>query len=419
MKRIVTATLGYPRIGENREWSAWLEQYWSGALDEKDLLANMAALRLKGLDIQRKAGIDWIASGDFSLYDHMLDAAAMFGLVPGRFLYGGGPVPTALYFAMARGTEQAAACRKADWFGTGYRHVVPELGERQPQLAENRPLLAYLEAKRALGLETAPVLVGPYTFVRLADRKDGGSPQSWIDRLAPVYGQALRELAEAGATWVQLMEPALGRDVPADDWPAVEDAYAAMRAAAPDIRIMLQIPYGPAAHYGRLIRLPVDGIGLDFVHGRERNLQAVMALGVPAGWRLGAGVIDGQGVWRTDLQDAFFLVKTLAKKLDDSCELALQPSCSLMHVPVSLAGESGLAPHMKEMLAFADEKLDELVTLKRALQRVGTVTLAAEEKIRESALAVRKRPLYAKRGLSVEGGWVQTTGADCVRKRIS
>jgi len=419
MTRILTATLGYPRIGENREWSTWLAQYWSGTMGEHELLANMAALRLKGLAAQRKAGIDWIASGDFSLYDHMLDAACMFGLVPGRFPYAGGPVSTALYFAMARGTETAAACRKADWFGTGYYHVVPELGEREPVLAENRPLAAYLEAKRSLGLETAPVLTGPYTFVKLAERKDGGSLENWIGRLAPLYGQALRELAAAGAAWVQLSEPALSRDMPENELAAVEAAYAAIRRAAPAIRIMLQIPYGPAAHYGRLIRLPVNGIGLDFVHGRENNLAAVLSLGVPAGWRLGVGLIDGQGVWRTDLQEAVFLVKTLARALGGACELALQPSCSLQHVPVSLAGESGLAPHVKAILAFADEKLDELVTLKRALNRVGTVTLAAEEKIHESAVAVRNRPLYAKRGLSVESGWVQTMGADCMRKRIS
>src|SRR5690606_16369449 len=119
--------------------------------------------------------IDRIASGDFSLYDHMLDVAAMFGLVPDRFAYDGGPVSTGLYFAMARGTRQAQACGKAPWFDTGYHYVVPELGDREPALAENKPVAAYLEAKRTLGLETAPVLVGPYSFVKLAERLDGES----------------------------------------------------------------------------------------------------------------------------------------------------------------------------------------------------------------------------------------------------
>lgn len=419
MKQVVTATLGYPRIGENREWSVLLEQYWAGERSEAELLAGMAALRLKGLDAQRKAGIDWIASGDFSLYDHMLDVSAMFGLVPGRFDYRGGPVSTALYFAMARGTRQAAACRKADWFGTGYHYVVPELGEREPLLAENKPLAAYLEAKRNLGLETAPILVGPYSFVKLADRKDGKPPAHWIGKLAPLYGQVLKELAEAGAAWVQLAEPCLSIDAGEDEAAALEAAYGALRRAAPDIRIMLQIPYGPAAHYRRLIRLPVNGIGLDFVYGEVENVMAVRTFGVPMGWRLGVGLIDGQGVWRTDLREAARLVRSLADAAGESCELALQPSCSLLHVPVSLAGESGLPPHVKETLAFADEKLDELVTLQRALRRIGTVALAAEEKMHESALAVRKRAQLPKRGLPAESGWVQTMGAMCMRKRIS
>lgn len=419
MKHVLTTTLGYPRIGENREWSVLLEQYWSGNCTEAELLAGMAALRLKGLKAQHKAGIDWMASGDFSLYDHMLDVSAMFGLVPDRFSYEGGPVSTALYFAMARGTETAAACRKSDWFGTGYHHVVPELGGREPVLAENKPLAAYLEAKRTLGLETAPIVVGPYSFVKLADRQDGRPIRHWTGKLAPLYGQMLRELAEAGAAWVQLLEPGLSGEVPGDELAALEAAYAAMRQAAPDIRIMLQIPYGPAAHYGRLIRLPVNGIGLDFVYGKEKNREALESCGVPAGWRLGVGLIDGQGVWRTDLREAARLVKALAQVAGDACELALQPSCSLLHVPVTLAGESGLPPHVKETLAFADEKLDELVTLKRALRRVGTAALAAEEKMHESALAARKRLLLPARGFPAESGWVQTMGAVCMRKRIS
>jgi 5-methyltetrahydropteroyltriglutamate--homocysteine methyltransferase len=419
MNQMLTATLGYPRIGENREWSVLLEQYWSGTIGEKELLDCMAELRLKGLNAQRKAGIDWIASGDFSLYDHMLDAAAMFGLVPERFAYAGGPVSTELYFAMARGTDGAAACRKADWFGTGYHYVVPELGGREPSLTVNKPLAAYAEAKRMLGLETAPVLVGPYSFVKLADRADGESVGHWIGKLAPLYGQVLADLAEAGAVWVQLEEPCLGGEMSSADWEAMEKAYAVLRQAAQGLRIMLQIPYAPAEHYGRLTGLPVNGIGLDFVAGKEKNLASVMAHGVPAGWRLGIGLIDGQGVWRTDLRDAARLVTQLAKLAGESCELALQPSCSLLHVPVSLAGESGLPPHVKETLAFADEKLDELVTLKRALCRIGTAALAAEEKMHESALAARRRYLLPKRGLPAESGWVQKMGADCMRKRIS
>lgn len=419
MKQLLTATLGYPRIGENREWSVLLEQYWSGQLAEEQLLREMAALRLAGLSAQHKAGIDAIASGDFSLYDHMLDTSAMFGLVPERFPYDGGPVSTGLYFAMARGSEQAAACKKAPWFNTGYHYVVPELGNRAPVLAENKPLAAYEEARQALGLDTVPLLIGPYTFVKLAERTDGGSMAEWLGKLAPLYGQVLAELSAAGCRWVQLAEPCLTEAVPEAKWPAFAAAWETIRRAAPDIRIMLQISYGPAAGYDRLIRLPLDGIGLDFVRGGAENLEAVQTCGFPAGWRLGVGLIDGQDIWRTDLRQAAQLVKTLAQAAGASCELAVQPSCHLLHVPVTLATESSLPPHVKETLAFAAEKLAELATLKRALRRVGTAALAAEEQIHESTLAVRKRAFLPKRGLAAESGWVQTMGAHCMRKRIS
>lgn len=377
MERTVSVSnLGYPRIGGQREWKKALEAFWAGKQNEQAFLAEMDRIRLSHLKTQQEKGIDWIPVNDFTLYDHMLDMAVMFGAIPKRFAYEGGPVSLATYFAMARGNAQATACEMTKWFNTNYHYIVPEIGGTKPVLTENKPLAAYRFAKSRAGIEGKPVVIGLYTFLKLSK---GFAPELLGERLElylPVYVEMLKQLEQEGVQWVQLDEPALVTDVPEAELELVERVYEAIRKEAPQLRIMLQTYFESVDHYERIIKLPVHGIGLDFVHGGEQNLRSLEAHGYPQDKWLGAGVIDGRNIWRSELESKLSLVETLAQYVPTE-RLVLQPSCSLLHVPVTAAGESKLAPALKEALAFADEKLDELRLLKAAV-------CAGKESVREA-----------------------------------
>src|SRR5699024_8140711 len=168
MSNIKSSNLGYPRIGENREWKRALEAYWNGDLSEAELLEKTDEIRLNNLKKQKEQGIDLIPVGDFSLYDHVLDTSATFGTVPDRYAYEGGAVDVDTYFAIARGVDNAVASEMTKWSNTNYHYIVPELNDAAPSLVDNRALRFYNEAKEKLGIDGKPVLLGPITYVTLA-----------------------------------------------------------------------------------------------------------------------------------------------------------------------------------------------------------------------------------------------------------
>ncbi|WP_218089915.1 5-methyltetrahydropteroyltriglutamate--homocysteine S-methyltransferase [Paenibacillus solanacearum] len=361
-----SSVLGYPRIGSEREWKKALEAFWAGKLEEAAFQSQLKEIRLSHLRKQQEKGIDLIPVNDFSCYDHILDTAAMFGIVPKRFAYEGGVVPLPVYYGMARGTKDAAASEMTKWFNTNYHYIVPELDGAVPTLAENKPLLAYREAKQALGIEGKPVLVGPLTFVKLSKGYSVAETDAWIDRLIPLYVQILRELAQEGVQWVQIDEPILVTKVSADDISRLKRIYETFAASVPGLNLMLQTYFEAVEHYGDIVSLPVQGIGLDFVHGLAGNLAAMEAHGFPKDKVLGAGIIDGRGIWKAPLRDKLSLLNKLAGFVP-SDRLLVQSSCSLLHVPVSTRHETKLAPELKHALAFADEKLEELALLAQAV----------------------------------------------------
>ncbi|MEK3884511.1 5-methyltetrahydropteroyltriglutamate--homocysteine S-methyltransferase [Paenibacillus sp. PL2-23] len=357
-----SSVLGYPRIGANREWKKALEAFWAGKLDESDFLGQLRELRLQNLRKLQSKGIDVIPVGDFSYYDQVLDTATMFGLVPQRFPYSGGPVPLSLYYGIARGTKDATASEMTKWFNTNYHYIVPELGDRQPELTENKPLQAYREAKQELGIEGRPVLLGPVTFVKLSKGYRADQFGDWLNRLLPLYKQILVELEAEGVAWVQMDEPSLVTGLNEAELAALQVLYTQLAAAAPGLSIMLQTYFESAEHYSEIVKLPVRGIGLDFVHGRTGNLKALAQFGFPKDKVLGAGVVDGRGIWKASLLDQLALLKALSSYVSGD-RLLVQSSCSLLHVPVTVSVEDKLLPELKGALAFADEKLDELVWL--------------------------------------------------------
>jgi len=361
-----SSVLGYPRIGADREWKKALEAFWAGKLEENEFHARLQEIRINHLRKQQAKGIDIIPVNDFSYYDHILDTAVMFGIIPKRFTYDGGSVPLSVYYGIARGTKDAAASEMTKWFNTNYHYIVPELDGASPTLTENKPLLAYREAKEKLGIEGKPVIVGPLTFLKLSKGYDKSETDAWLDRLLPLYTQLLQELASEGVQWVQIDEPILVTKLSVEDVQRLNKIYETFAAAVPGLNIMLQTYFESVQNYSDIVSLPVQGVGLDFVHGLSGNRQSIQTSGFPADKVLGAGIIDGRGIWKASLQGKLKLLNELTEIVTPD-RLIVQSSCSLLHVPVTTEREAKLTSELKNALAFADEKLDEVVLLTTAL----------------------------------------------------
>ena len=385
----IASILGYPRIGRSRELKRALEGYWSGRLTSDQLLSEAASLKADRWRRQQAAGIDHIPSNDFSLYDHVLDAALIVGAVPARFGWSGETPDLDLMFEMARGTRgevEVAPLDMTKWFDTNYHYLVPELAANQSfRLASRKPIDEFLEAQ-ALGILTRPVLLGPVTFLRLSKGSvEGGSTLEFLDRLLPVYTQLLTELGQAGASWVQIDEPCLSQDLPVEVLEALEHTYQKLSQAAPGLKLLLASYFaGMGGNLATAVALPVDAVHLDLVHGAA-DLEAALEL-VPEDMALSLGVVDGHNVWRTDPDRALGQIRRAVAKLGES-RVLVAPSCSLLHVPVSLEPETELDPALRSWLAFAEEKLTEVSCLARADQGAAEV----EARLAESREACSRR----------------------------
>lgn len=235
---MISSNLGYPRIGYNREWKKALEAHWAEHISEEQLIDEMTKLRLAYLKQQKEKRIELIPVGDFTYYDHVLDHAFMFGLIPARFDQNASSLST--YFAMARGNEHAIACEMTKWFNTNYHYIVPEIDDLTPSLEENRPLQAYLEAKDKLGIDGKPVIIGPYTFLKLSKGYDNREFEKTMEKFVPLYEQILSELEQNGVQWVQIDEPSFVTDLPKSDVALIKNVYERLHEAAPNLKILLQ-----------------------------------------------------------------------------------------------------------------------------------------------------------------------------------
>lgn len=388
---VTIATLGFPRIGPRRELKHALESFWSGKSDETALLESAAGLRTAAWVRQTALGTDWLPSNDFSLYDHVLDLSVMLGAIPARYGAADGEATLATYFAMARGTtgshegcthsHSLTACEMTKWFDTNYHYIVPELSVGQ-KLALGRLKIVeeYREAK-ARGYETRPVLLGPVTWLSLV-KATGVDPFDYLDELLGLYGVILGHLAHAGADWVQIDEPILVTDLSEPQRRAFSRAYARLARSTP--QIMLTTYFGGLGdNLGLATALPVGGLHIDLVRAPEQLDPVLKA--APKTLALSLGVIDGRNIWRADLAALLDRIEPLATERD----LILAPSCSLLHVPVDLSLETKLDAEVKQWLAFAVQKVEELNTLKRALNE-GRASVATELEVSSQAAANRR-----------------------------
>ncbi|WP_186575965.1 5-methyltetrahydropteroyltriglutamate--homocysteine S-methyltransferase [Aquibacillus kalidii] len=365
MPNYISSNLGYPRIGESREWKQALEQYWNQTISKEDLLKQTESIRLNNLEKQKKHGIELIPIGDFSLYDHVLDTSAMFGVVPKRFAYKGGKVDLDTYFAIARGTKDAVASEITKWFNTNYHYIVPELQGVKPVLTSNRPLELYKEAKEKLGIDGKPVILGPITYLKLAKGYEDKDFGKLLQSFLPLYIQVLQELEKEGASWIQIDEPIFGTNLSEEILDFADQAYQEISESVSTLNILLQTYFGRLPEYERVVNLPVDGIGLDFVHGDAISL--IKTHGFPSNKVLAAGVINGRNIWRADLDQCLQLLKSIDQLVAVNT-IIIQPSTSLLHVPVTKKPETELDPVIKAGLSFADEKLEEITTITKGLQ---------------------------------------------------
>ena len=358
-----TTYLGFPRIGQRRELKRALETYWRDG-HVAPLLDTARELRQRHWRQAKAAGIDTVVVNDFSLYDHVLDTALLFDAVPERYRPLLRSDPLAGYFAMARGNRDLHALEMTKWFDTNYHYLVPELHAGQRfQLTDNKPLAEWLEAQ-ALNLDARPVLLGPVSFLRLAKTVDGSDALTLLDALLPAYVALLEQLAQAGVPWVQLDEPCLVQDLDAATRHAYVTAYTAL-AIGPSPRRLLTTYFGSVGDNLSLVAaLPIDGLHVDLVRAPEQ-LDAVLSA-LPEHVVLSVGVIDGRNIWRSDpMQVRPLLAKIAARRRSDTFWLA--PSCSLLHVPIDAADESALPSELRNGLAFAKQKLEELSLYANAL----------------------------------------------------
>jgi 5-methyltetrahydropteroyltriglutamate--homocysteine methyltransferase len=362
--------LGYPRIGKHRELKRATEGYWSGKTDAHGLMAAVAAIRRANWETQRDAGIDLIPSNDFSLYDGMLDTIAMVGAVPERYRWNGDMVDLETYFAMARGAQRSAldvtALEMTKWFDTNYHYLVPELTSGIRFRLASMKVFDEFEAAKELGILTKPVLIGPVSFLLLGKtHQESFHPLELLDALLPVYREVIAGLAERGAEWIQLDEPCFVQDRGDRERAALEQAYGDLATSRGEARLLVQTYFGSVGDsYETLMRLPIQGVGLDFVRGTD-NLDRVVNAGFPADKILAAGLVDGRNVWLADMEAALDTVGLLSAVVTPR-RLCINPSSSLQHVPIDVGLEKELDPRLVEWLAFAEQKLHEVAVLTRA-----------------------------------------------------
>lgn len=361
-----THNLGFPRIGAKRELKFGQEAFWKGETGEPELLHLGADLRKRHW--QHQSSLDLLPVGDFSFYDQVLDMSFTLGHIPERVK---GLTGSELdnYFRIARGRSASDggcngvhAGEMTKWFDTNYHYIVPEVTADTTFSLNADRLLAQLAEARDAGFSAKPVIIGPVTYLWLSKEKDNSSRLDLLPRLLPVYSELLEKLADAGAEWVQIDEPALVTDLSRDWKQAFESAYHTLKTSRP--KLLLAAYFGAMQDNLPLARnLPVAGLHIDAVRGHQDVARVVDWLAPHK--VLSIGAIDGRNIWKTDLNGALDWLEPIAAKLGD--RLWLAPSCSLLHVPVDLDSEARLDADIRNWLAFALQKLDELDVLARAL----------------------------------------------------
>ena len=367
---IKTSVIGFPRIGKNRELKFASEKFFKGEISEAELQKVAAEIRQYGWQKQKAANIDFIPSNDFSFYDNVLDTAFLLNVIPER--YKSLELSTLeKYFAAAHGYQGAKGDVKAlpmkKWFNTNYHYIVPEIDDAtELKLVGKKPVEEFNEAKSA-GIESVPTLIGAYTFLRLARYNGNKKAKDFAAAAVNAYAELAEKLATAGAKWISFAEPALVFDVTAEERELFKTIYAELLrkiGEKKNLKIALQTYFGDIRDvYQDVTALGFDAIGLDFVEGLK-SLE-LLKTGFPKDTLLLAGVVNGKNIWRADYAQKNAILDEI-KKVVAAENVVVGTSCSLLHVPYTVAAEQKLSADILKHFAFAEEKLVELAELASA-----------------------------------------------------
>lgn len=370
---MITHNLGYPRIGTKRELKHACEQYWSGRITAEDLLERAKELRKQHWLLQQQRGIQLIPTNDFSLYDQVLDLSYTLGAIPERYTEKFSKKEHALdlYFAMARGAQgdgiDITAMEMTKWFDTNYHYIVPEFIKNQRFELNADKILTELKEALELGITPKPVLIGPITYLLLGKEKESGfNKLELLEQLLPVYIELLQKIKQAGADYVQIDEPFLVMEESENLKEQYEKVFARIAEEVPELKLILTTYFGDlGANTSWVAQLPVDTLHIDLVRGRQGLEEVLSVLGDST--HLSLGIVDGRNIWKNDFKNSLDLIARATKQLGVS-RVQIAPSCSLLHVPFDLDHENettSLPPEVKNWLAFAKQKIEEVALLAR------------------------------------------------------
>jgi 5-methyltetrahydropteroyltriglutamate--homocysteine methyltransferase len=372
--KIQATVIGYPYMGENRELKFLMESFWKGETTRENFLKG--ADELVKSNLKKNASLDLVTLCDSTFYDRMLDLSVTFNLIPSRFRSITNDMDR--YFAMARGK---GAMEMTKWFNTNYHYIVPEFENDMKPSLNNKHFVGMFKANKSNNSKVT--LIGPYTYVKLAKGyapKDFGK---WYKTISDLYVKLINDLANEGATLIQIEEPALVTDMPKSDMKYVKDFFSRIKG----VKVILVTYFDSITYYKDVVNLPVYGIGMDFVTNTE-NLANIKKLGFPKGKVLMAGVVNGRNIWISDLQTKIDMVNAIIKKIKPET-IIISSSSSLQHVPVTTKFETKLPKVLKDNLAYADEKIKEILIIKRAIEK-GAALVSNELRLNANALKALK-----------------------------
>ena len=358
-----TSVIGFPRIGTLRELKFTLEKYFRKEIEAEELLKTAKELRKTHWNTQKKAGIDYIPSNDFSFYDITLDTAALLGIIPKRYLnLNLSELDT--YFAMARGYQgnsgdvKALAMKK--WFNTNYHYIVPEVEDDTVISLTGDKLWKEYEEALALGIETKPVVTGAKTMLKLCRYTGTKTAEDYVDAIIDAYKALVNRCEEKQITWLQFDEPALVQDMTKEDIALFHRIYDAVLPCAKECKILCQTYFGDVRDiYTDLTQMPFAGIGLDFIEGKE-TIALIEKYGFPQDKKLFAGLVNGKNIWKNHYDKTLKVIRQLQEK---GIDVVISTSCSLLHVPYTLKHEDKMPQEYRSYFAYAEEKLVELKEL--------------------------------------------------------
>ena len=365
-----THILGYPRIGSKRELKKACEQYWSGKIVLEELLAAGRTICNHNWNIQKEAGIDLIPCNDFSYYDQVLDMSLIVGAVPSRYhevVLKKNNTELDLYFAMARGYQKdgldITAMEMTKWFDTNYHYIVPEFYKNQQFKLSSDKIFNEFAGARQAGINAKPVIIGPVSYLLLGKEKEEGFDKlDLAENLLPVYIEILTRLQEQGAEWIQLDEPFLALDLTEKAKQTYQLVYAEIRKKFPKLKLIIATYFdGLKDNRSLAVSLPVEVLHIDLVRNPEQ-LEEILKI-IPENLSLSLGLVDGRNIWKNDYEKSLRFITKAIEKLGSE-RVFIAPSCSLLHSPCDLDAETALNPEIKNWLAFAKQKVKEVVTLK-------------------------------------------------------